>query len=196
MPGDEPYRTLLELAHMPGLEDQRTRLLQLAERQAANDCGRALAPGEVFRWEQDCVGAPNTSDDLFRVALRRLEVLKRERRAGRLQRPRTVQFGHRRTGPPEIPGKSPEDRRARSIQRSSRRRGRPTESHGHTLVAFQGSGRDYRGEVRQQMDLCGTTRFAGEPACRKVSARPEFPPRHPAARPFGREALLADAGPQ
>jgi len=78
MAGDEPYGSLLELARTPGLEDQRARLLQLAERQAANDCERAFAPEEVYRWEQDCVGAPKTSDDLFRVVLRRLEVVKRD----------------------------------------------------------------------------------------------------------------------
>ncbi len=78
MPGDEPYRTLVEIADTPGLEGERTKLLEAAERQASNDCEPTFKPEEVYRWERDCLEEPKTSDDLFRGALRRLEVLKRD----------------------------------------------------------------------------------------------------------------------
>jgi hypothetical protein len=78
MPGDEPYRILMELADTKGLENERLRFLQSAERQAANECEPTFRPDEVYRWEHSCIEAPKTSDDLFRIALRRLRVLQRD----------------------------------------------------------------------------------------------------------------------
>lgn len=78
MPGDEPYRILTELANTPELERERTRLLQAAEWQASNDCERTFKPEEIYRWEKKCLEEPKTSDDLFRIALGRLEALKRD----------------------------------------------------------------------------------------------------------------------
>ncbi len=78
MSGDEPYRILMELADTPGLEGWRTKLFKAAQWQASNDCEPTFKPEEVYRWERECLEEPKTSDDLFRVALRRLGALKRD----------------------------------------------------------------------------------------------------------------------
>jgi hypothetical protein len=81
LPGPEPYRTLEELANTPGLEDQRSRLLQLAE-QASRDCEPKLRARDVPGWERSCLAPPETADDLFRIALRRLKTLRRDIEGG------------------------------------------------------------------------------------------------------------------
>jgi hypothetical protein len=81
-PGDEAYQTLIGLAAAPALYDQRRRLLKLAERQAANDCERSFDPDEPYKWEIDCLGEPKTSEELFRVVVRRLDVLKQDLEQG------------------------------------------------------------------------------------------------------------------
>lgn len=82
MRGDEPYRALIQLANAPGMESEQHKFLQLAEKQASNDCEREFDPDGIPRWERACVAAPETSDDLFRVGLRRLEALKRDIESG------------------------------------------------------------------------------------------------------------------
>ena len=78
LPGAEPHRTLEELAYTPGLEDQRSRLLALAEQQASMDCEPRLRARDIPGWERSCLAPPETADDLFRIALRRLETLRRD----------------------------------------------------------------------------------------------------------------------
>ena len=78
LPGAEPHRTLEELAYTPGLEDERSRLLALAEQQASRDCEPKLRARDVPEWERTCLAPPETADNLFRIALRRLETLRRD----------------------------------------------------------------------------------------------------------------------
>jgi hypothetical protein len=81
LPGRETYDALTDLAAKD--KGRRDRLLVLAERRAEQDADLApWSPGYVYQFARDVERPPRTEEDLFRVALSRLDDLKHEYEQG------------------------------------------------------------------------------------------------------------------
>ncbi|SCB21898.1 hypothetical protein GA0061099_100366 [Bradyrhizobium yuanmingense] len=81
LPGRETYDALIALAD--NIKERRDYFLVLAERRAEQDSDAGpWAPSDVHAFAADVERAPRTEDDLFRIALSRLDDLKHEYEEG------------------------------------------------------------------------------------------------------------------
>jgi hypothetical protein len=77
IPGPDTHRALIALSDFHAEDSPKARMLVLAERRAEADTEhRAWLPNDVDAFASDAERSPQTQDDLFRIALSRLDDLK------------------------------------------------------------------------------------------------------------------------